>query len=109
MIIQLVATGIIVIIFGQLITKIIRDKASFFKILFWFLFWGVALTLVWLPPELLDRFGDIFGVGRGVDVLIYLSIIILFYIILKLNSKIDRLEKQLTKLVREIAKIDEND
>lgn len=105
MIIQIVATGIIVIIFGQLVIKVIKDRTSFFKILFWFLFWSGALILIWLPPDVLDKFGNILGVGRGVDVLVYLSIILLFYTILKLNSKIDRLEKKLTILVRKIAKI----
>lgn len=48
--------------------------------------------------------GKVTGVGRGVDVLVYLSIIFLFYYVLRQNNKIDLLEKQITKLVREIAK-----
>ncbi len=104
MVIQIVGTGIILIIFGQLVVKYIKDKASFIKILFWFGFWGAALILIWLPKEILDKFGDIVGVGRGIDALVYLSIIILFYINLRLNSRLDKLERNITKLVREMAK-----
>lgn len=104
MIIQIVATGIILIIFVQLALKVIKDKASIVKILFWLIFWGGALVIIWLPTDLLDRFGNLFGVGRGIDVLVYFAIIILFYTILKLNSRMDKLEKNITKLVREIAK-----
>ncbi|NLZ24726.1 DUF2304 family protein [Candidatus Dojkabacteria bacterium] len=104
MIIQYIATGIILIIFGQLAFKVIRDKASFVKILFWLSFWSIALVLIWLPKEIFDSLGDIVGVGRGIDALVYLSIIILFYTNLRLNSRLDKLEKNITKLVREIAK-----
>jgi hypothetical protein len=48
--------------------------------------------------------GKLFGVGRGIDVLVYLSIIFLFYYIFRQSEKINKLEKQITKLVREIAK-----
>lgn len=104
MIIQYLATGIIAIIFGQLLLKVIKDKASFVKILFWIIFWSIALVIIWLPTEIIDKFGNIFGVGRGIDVLVYLSIIILFYSNLRLNGKIEKIETNITKLAREIAK-----
>jgi hypothetical protein len=44
------------------------------------------------------------GVGRGIDVLVYLSIILLFYSNFKQTERIEKLEKEITKLVREIAK-----
>ena len=104
MIIQIVGTLIILAILFQLIRKIITDKASFLKMIFWLFFWGLGLLIIWLPKDTLDKLGDIFGVGRGVDVLIYLSIIFLFYNNLRLNRKIDRLQKDITKIVRKIAK-----
>lgn len=107
MIIQLVATGIIFVAFGQLAIRVFKDKTTIVKLLFWLLFWGSALVLIWLPTDVIDRFGDIFGVGRGIDVLVYLSIIMIFYSILKINSRIDKLEKNITILVREIAKLNE--
>ncbi len=106
MVIQIIATGIILVVLGQLIGKIIKDKMPFIKIFLWIIFWGLALVVVWLPAEILDNFGDIFGVGRGIDVLVYLSIIILFYNNLRINVKIDDLDNKITKVVREIAKKD---
>jgi len=104
MIIQIIATVIILVILIQLILKVIKDKASAVKIFLWILFWGLALVIIWLPKEVLDNFGNLFGVGRGIDVLVYLSIIILFFTNLRMNGRIDKLEKQITLLVREIAK-----
>lgn len=104
MVIQFIATGIIVIILGQLGLKVIKDKTSVFKLMFWGIFWAIALVFIWLPTGLLDKLGELFGVGRGVDVLVYLSIIFLFYTNLRLNNKVEKLEKEITKLVREIAR-----
>lgn len=108
MVIQIIATIIILSIFSQLIKKILKDKASLTKIIFWVLFWGISLVIIWLPKETIDNIGNIFGVGRGIDVLVYFSIILLFYRNLSLNSKIEDLEKKITKIVREVAKTNRN-
>ena len=104
MVIQIIATIIILSIFSQLIRKILKDKASLTKIIFWVLFWGISLIIIWLPKETIDNIGSIFGVGRGIDVLVYLSIILLFYNNLRLNERIDDMNKKVTKIVREVAK-----
>ena len=104
MVIQIIATIIILIIFSQLIRKIPKDKASLTKIIFWVLFWGISLVIIWLPKETIDNIGSVFGVGRGIDVLVYLSIILLFYNNLRLNERIDDMNKKVTKIVREVAK-----
>ena len=104
MVIQIIATIIILSIFSQLIKKILKDKASLTKIIFWVLFWGISLIIIWLPKETIDNIGSVFGVGRGIDVLVYLSIIFLFYYIFRQSEKINKLEKEITKLVRKVAK-----
>ena len=104
MIIQYVATGIIIVIYGQLVLRVIKDKTSIVKILFWLIFWAGALILIWLPQGTIDSVGQFFGVEKGLDLVVYLSVIILFYIVLRIYNKVDKLQKNITKLVREIAK-----
>ena len=106
MIIQYIATGIIVIVLVQFLIKVIKDRTQLFKLLFWGVFWGITLVFIWLPTNTIDKVGQLFGVGRGIDVLVYLSIILLFYSNFKQTEKIDKLEKEITKLVREIAKLE---
>ncbi|MCA9381790.1 DUF2304 domain-containing protein, partial [Candidatus Dojkabacteria bacterium] len=67
------------------------------------IFWLAGLVLIW-SPNILDSIGDELGVGRGIDVVLYISIIMLFYIIINQNNKIRKLEKDLTKVVRAVAK-----
>ena len=103
MIIQYIATIIIAFILIQLLLKFKEDKLAWLKILLWVIFWGAALFIVWFP-EIIAEIAQISGVGRGVDVIIYISIIFLFYLLFNQNSKIDKLNEQITKLTREIAK-----
>lgn len=104
MIIQYIATGIIVIVLVQFLIQVIKDRTQLFKLLFWGVFWGIALVFIWLSTNTIDKLGQLFGVGRGIDVLVYLSIIFLFYYIFRQSEKINKLEKEITKLVRDIAK-----
>ncbi len=104
MIIQYIATGIIIVVLFQFLIKVLKDRTQLFKLLFWGIFWGIALVFIWLPTNTIDKLGQLFGVGRGIDVLVYLSIIFLFYYIFRQSEKINKLEKEITKLVRKIAK-----
>jgi len=104
MIIQYIATGIIIVVLIQFLIKVLKDRTQLIKLLFWGIFWGIALVFIWLPTNTIDKLGQLFGVGRGIDVLVYLSIIFLFYYIFRQSEKINKLEKEITKLVREITK-----
>ncbi len=69
---------------------------------FWMAFWlggAIVISLPWTTSLLAARL----GVTRGVDLVIYVSIIALFYLVFRLTLKIERQERQITKLVREIA------
>jgi len=49
------------------------------------------------------KFAEIIGLRRGVDVVIYSSIGILFYMLFRLYIKFEEREQEITKVVREIA------
>ena len=72
------------------------------KLLYWMMFWIVALFVIWLPQST-STIASYLGVGRGVDVVLYVSIVVLFYSQFQLSRKVDRLERSLTDLVRALA------
>jgi len=63
-------------------------------------FIAIGIILV-LFPELTTRVAHALGVGRGADLIFYLSILFFFFIILKLYARIRRLEQSITKIIRE--------
>ena len=68
----------------------------------WSLLW-IGAGVVVLRPETASLFASLVGVGRGVDAVIYLAIALIAYILFRLFLRMDRLERDLTKLVRRIA------
>lgn len=73
-------------------------------------FEAVAWTIVWLGaavliclPGIANFLADTVGIGRGVDLVIYISIFVLFLLVFHLHLVHDRMEKSLTELVRHDA------
>ena len=69
---------------------------------FWTTLW-VAVGVLSVIPQTLSFVAGLVGVGRGVDLLTYLAIIILFYAVFRLYDKTERLKSELTTVVREQA------
>ncbi len=70
--------------------------------LFWSLFWVlVAVAVVW--PNSTQLIADNIGIGRGSDLVIYISIAVLFFLIFKLHIKIEKINRDVTKVVRRKA------
>lgn len=63
---------------------------------------ALGLTLV-AVPAVASRLARTLGVGRGVDVVIYFSIVGIGFFILLLISKVRELENKITVLTREVA------
>ena len=80
-----------------------RDRAiKILEFIFWTIIWASVITLTAFRTKL-SFVADIAGLRRPVDVLIYFSIVLLFYLIFRLYVKIEGMEQNMTKLVREIA------
>ncbi len=71
-------------------------------LLFWLVFW-VLVALVAFLPQTTDVLARLVGVGRGADVVIYLSLIVLFYLVFRIYIKIEHVESGITRLVRSRA------
>jgi len=69
---------------------------------FWSFFWLIGLFVIYYPG-FLQGIAQIIGIGRGVDFALYISIILIFYLVYKVNLKIEKLNRDLTKVVRKIA------
>jgi hypothetical protein len=54
-------------------------------------------------PELSSKIANYLGVGRGVDLIFYISQLLFAFLILKLYAKIRRLEQMITITIRDRA------
>jgi hypothetical protein len=68
------------------------------------LFTMVACACVFiLWPDITQSLANKLGVGRGADLVFYLSILIFWFIVLKMYIRIRKLEQQFTEFIRQDA------
>lgn len=72
------------------------------RLVVWVALWIAAAVIVILP-QTATLIANIVGVGRGSDFIIYLSIVGLAYLVFHLFVKIEDMEREITRLVRELA------
>jgi hypothetical protein len=81
----------------------LKDKSiRIGEFLFWSAVW-VGVILFAVTPDLFSWISPFFGIGRATDLAMYVSVILLFYLMFRLYVRIDRQNQELTKLVRETA------
>ncbi len=69
---------------------------------FWILFWLLAdMAVLW--PESTTLIANRFGIGRGSDFILYIAIALIFFILFRLHVKIERMNRDITKVVRRDA------
>lgn len=70
--------------------------------LFWLALWSLAAVAI-IDPSFSTYIAKIIGIQRGADVIIYVSIVLLFYLLFRVNILIENLKEEITKLNRQIA------
>lgn len=80
-----------------------KNKVTLPVFLFWIILWLVIITVAVLPQVtgFLDKL--LSGENRGLDAIVYFSIFFIFYIIFKIIAKLDRIEREITEIIRHLA------
>ncbi len=78
--------------------RLSKREISVWLFLLWLGVWSVAAVVV-IFPELLSWVAFKLGVGRGVDLVLYLSLFIIVYTLFKMNIRLGKIEKDITRVV----------
>src|SRR6056297_3673331 len=92
----------IVVIIARLVIRFKNEDINLINFLVWLFLW-LAIVGVVIFPESINFLARTLGIGRGVDVAIYFSLILIFYFIFYLTVRIRSLENKITKLARKMA------
>lgn len=79
-----------------------EGNLSIGSFLFWFALWTLAIVSI-IEPEFTTYVARLIGIGRGTDVVIYLSIILMFYLLFRTNVMIEDLKHEVSKLTTQLA------
>jgi small membrane protein len=63
----------------------------------------IAGAVAVIFPDLTSRVAKLVGVGRGADLVAYLAIVVVMFVLLHYYTKFVELQRQVTELTRELA------
>ena len=92
--------GLVAILYS--IIRFRDGKMSIGMLLVWILIWLIVI-IISLYPNDTNYLAVYTGIGRGLDFVLILGVLICFYLIFKMYNKIENIEEELTDLVRELA------
>jgi hypothetical protein len=103
MIQQSIALIIIIVFIIRLFILKKKDKVSANEFIFWLIFWllaGLGIAFV----KYLDRMAVALGFSAsGIQIILYAAVAILFYMNFRLRLKVEKMDKDITKVARKIA------
>ena len=99
---QLIITIFVVFAVSRVVLRYQERKLTIYALISWCLLWGLV-ELIIFKPNITSEIAQILGIGRGADLIIYISIVALFYLIFRIYIKLEDIERQITYLVRQIA------
>jgi len=99
---QIIVSIFVVLMVFRLAKKFKQNYLKISEFTSWLLIWLIVLVVFWLP-QTTSYIASIFGIGRGADLAIYVSALILFYLVFKLYLKIDKQQREITKIVRHLS------
>ena len=100
--IQVIAIIFAIFLLVKVILRLKNKKLTLNEFLFWSTMW-VLLILLSIFPQVSDRIANFFGFGRGLDFFIVSSILLMFYLIFRVISKLEDMDAKITKLARNMA------
>ena len=99
---QLFIVAFLVFAFSRVWLRVREGTIGWGMFLFWTLVWVLALAAV-VKPGVTTKIANRLGVGRGVDAVLYVSIVVLFYLNFRALVLVENLRHEITRLTREIA------
>jgi len=102
MLIQIILIFFIILFIWRLALRFKNKEIDAKEFLIWLLFWiSAGLVAAW--PKATDDVANFLGVGTGFNLLVALSILIIFYLLFKLFVKLEKTQREITKIVEHLA------
>jgi len=87
---------------SRTISSFKKGKVNTKGLIIWTGLW-LTVSIVTLLPQTTNFSAKILGVSRGTDVVVYLSIILLFYIVFKIYIKLEKIESNISTIIKKIT------
>lgn len=99
---QIIVSLFILVILWKLFRQRQQKKISVTNFIVWFLLWLIVAIVFW-QPESTSYLANLLGIGRGADLVVYVAIVVIFYLLFKIFVRLNKIDSEITKLVRKDA------
>lgn len=100
--VQFLIIALSILVLYRTILGFKRKRVTPKTFIFWLGLW-IAVIILAILPQITDFLSEILGVGRGVDVAVYFSILLIFFLLYKIIVRLEKIEHEITEIVRQIA------
>jgi hypothetical protein len=102
MLIKYLLILLIVLIISRIVLRFRERSLSPREFIFWLVFW-LAAGAVAFQPDWTGIVAERLGIGRGADLVVYLSLVAIFYLLFRIQIQQKKTDREITKIVRKIA------
>ncbi len=88
---------------SRVIYQYTRNKRSVTSTVLWTVFWLTVIVLAIIPNPVSFKIATLLGFKSNINAVIFVALGWLFLLVFYLSTTVDRLERQLTELVRQLA------
>jgi len=85
------------------IIQFYRKRRTVSSTIIWLVFWGILILLAIIPNELSINLAKILGIKSNINAIFFVALGLIFLFIFYLSAIVEKLEIQLTELVRKQA------
>ena len=99
---QIIAIIVSIIVLILSILRFRDGKMSIGMLMAWIVIW-LIIIIISIYPNDTNYLASYTGIGRGLDFVLIIGLILSFYLIFKMYNKMEVIEEELTNLIRELA------
>ncbi len=94
---------IAVVFVYRIIKQYNSRKRIFGSLVIWILFWIIITALAIIPDSISFKIAELLGFKSNINAVIFVALGFLFIFMFYMNATVEKLEKQMTDMVRKLA------
>ena len=100
---QFIAPAIAVYYIVRVVDGLRANRKFLFTTLMWLAFWVLITVLSIIPHEFSSKLASLLGFKNNINAIIFIALAFLIVLSFYLSSKLNKLESQMTLLIRQLA------
>lgn len=102
MILQIILVLFLIFALSRVWLQLKENNLTVLSFLFWVAIFISAIFGI-IQPEVTTRIARFVGIGRGADVVIYFSIVALFYLLFRLYIYVESLRHEISEIISQLS------